>query len=225
MLNPKYKRYAERLQELIEEGKAVAKLERPSPVGSYIQGEDDVKLNAWLTKTSNILETVFGTQSPQFRSFREVLPKEGIGDVSHSYEVYPIAGVLAGALDDLDKGFLIGQEFLIAGEVFDSILEQAKELNKSGYKDPAAVLARVVIEDALRRLARREGIDDNQRASQINDDLKKLGNYPQAQWRFIQAWLDIGNAAAHGKFGEYTEEDVVKMIEGVEQFLVAKLQA
>jgi aspartyl aminopeptidase len=119
---------------------------------------------------------------------------------------------------------LTGQEFLIAGEVFASILEQAKELNKSGYKDPAAVLTRVVIEDALRRLARREGVDDKQKASQINDDLKGSGIYPQVQWRFIQAWLDIGNAAAHGKFGDYTEEDVVKMIEGVEQFLAAELR-
>jgi hypothetical protein len=224
MLNPKYRRYAERLQELVEEGKSVAKLEKPSSVGPYIQGEDDIKLNAWLTKTSNILETVFGAHSPQFRSFREVLPKEGIRLVSRAHDIHPITGVLAGALDDLEKGFLIGQEFLVAGEVFDSILEQAKELNNTGHKDPAAVLTRVVIEDTLRRLARREGINDTQKASQINDDLKKLGLYPLAQWRFVQAWLDIGNAAAHGKFDEYTEEDVMKTIEGVEQFLVEKLQ-
>ena len=221
MLNPKYKRYAERLQELIEDGKSVAKLEKPSSLGgSFIQGEDDIKLNAWLTKASNILETVFGAQSPQFRSFREVLPKEGIKGVSRAYDIHPITGVLAGALDDLEKGFLIGQEFLIAGEVFDSILEQAKVLNKAGYKDPAAVLVRVVIEDALKRLARHEGVDDSRKASQINDDLKKLGLYPQAQWRFVQAWLDIGNAAAHGNFGEYTEEDVMKTIDGVEYFLL-----
>ena len=224
MLNLKNKRYAERLQELIEEGKAVAKLERPSSVGNYIQGEDDIKLNAWLTKTSNILETVFGAQSPQCRSFKDVLPKDGIRSVSRAYDIHPITGVLAGALDDLEKGFLLGQEFLIAGEVFDSILEQAKELNKIGYKDPSAILARVVIEDALKRLARREGVDDSQKASQLNDNLKKLGIYPQAQWRFIQVWLDIGNAAAHGKFGEYTEEDVMNMIKGVEQFLLAELQ-
>jgi hypothetical protein len=96
MLNPKYRRYAERLRELIEEGKSVAKLARPSSVGTYIQGEDDIKLHAWLTKTSNILEAVFGAQSPQSRGFRDVLPKDGIREVSHPYEVYPITGVLAG---------------------------------------------------------------------------------------------------------------------------------
>lgn len=224
MLNLKNQRYAGRLQELIEEGKAVAKLERPTSIGHYIQDEDKIKLNAWLTKTRNILESVFGTQSPQFQNFREVLPKDGIRGVSSAYDIHSITGVLVGALDDLVKGFLLGQEFLIAGEVFNSILEQAKELNKNGYKDPSAVLARVVIEDALKRLARREEIDDTHKATKINDDLKKSGIYPQVQWRLIQAWLDIGNAAAHGKFGEYTEEGVMKMIEGVEQFLVTELQ-
>lgn len=219
MLNPKYKRYADRLRELVEEGQTVAKLEKPSSVGSYVQGEDNIKLQGWLTKVSNILETVFGAQSPQFRHFNAVLPREGLRFVIHSYDIHPITGVLSGALDDLEAGYLVGQEFLIAGEVFDSILEQAKALNKKGYKDPSAVLGRVVLEDALKRLAKPEGIEENKRASQINDELKKLGKYSQSQWRFIQAWLDIGNAAAHGKFNEYSEAGVEKMIEGIEQFL------
>jgi hypothetical protein len=225
MLSPKYQRYADRLKELIDEGKDVAKLEHISSSGfRYIQNEDKIPLNAWIMKTNNIVETVFGNQSPHFRTLREVLPKEGIRLIETSNDIYPITGVLAGALDDLEKGFLIGQEFLIAGEVFDSILEQAKDLNKKEYKDPAAVLTRVVLEDAIRRLARREGLDDTQKASQINDNLKKLGIYPQAQWRFIQAWIDIGNAAAHGKFNEYTKDDVTNMIDGVEQFLLTELK-
>lgn len=224
MLSPKHQRQANRLRELIEEGLVVAKLERPSSVGAYIQNEDTIQAQAWLTKARNILTTVFGHQSVQIRHFEEVLPRGGIRIVAHSHEIYPIVGVLEGALDDLEKGYLIGQEFLIAGEIFDSILEQAKYLMQGGYKDPAAVLVRVVLEEALRRLARAEGINENQKASVLNDEMKRLDRYPQSQWRFVQAWLDIGNAAAHGKFNEYSEEDITKLIEGVEHFLAAELR-
>lgn len=224
MLNPKYQRYADRLLELIEEGQSVAKLEKPSSVGKYIQGEDNIQVQSWLTNVRNILETVFGLHSPHYRQFEEVLPQYGMRHVQHSYDIHPIVGVLTGALDDLEKGHLLGQEFLIAGEVFDSILEQAKQLLRSGYKDPAAVVARVVLEDALKRLARGEGIDDRQKASVINDDLRKRGRYSQSQWRFIQAWLDIGNAAAHGKFSEYKEEDVTRVVEDLERFLAAEFR-
>jgi len=219
MLNPKYQRYADRLRELIKEGQTLAKLEKPSSVGSYIQDEDNARVQSWLAKTRNILEVVFGSKSPHLRNFEEVLPQYGIRHVQHSYDIHPIVGVLSGALDDLENGYFIGQEFFIAGEVFDSILEQAKYLNQTGYKDPAAVLARVVLEDALKRLARSEDIDDNQKASVINDELKKKDKYPQSQWRFIQAWLDIGNAAAHGKVNEYTSESVANLIDGIEHFL------
>ena len=221
MLNPKHQRYADRIRELIEEGKKVARLERPSSVGAYIQDEDKIRAHAWLANAENILVTVFGKESSHLTHFREAMPRGGIRHVDHSYDIHPLNGVLSGALDDLEKGFLIGQEFIIAGEVLDSVLEQAKYLNKSGYKDPAAVLARVVLEDALKRIARNEGIDDNRKASIINDDLKRHNIYSQPQWRFIQAWLDIGNSAAHGNFDAYSVEDVIKMIEGIEQFLIS----
>ena len=222
MLNPKYQRYADRLRELIKEGQGLTKLEKPSSdYGSSIQGEDNSLVQSWLAKARNILETVFGSQSAHLRHFEQVLPQYGILHVQHSYDIHPIVGVLSGALDDLEKGYLVGQEFLVAGEVFDSILEEAKYLVKSGFKDPAAVLARVVLEDALERLARSENIDDNQKASVINDQLKKKEKYPQSQWRFIQAWLDIGNAAAHGKFDEYTSQDITNLIEGIERFLLS----
>jgi hypothetical protein len=223
MLNPKYKRYAERIIDLIHEGDEVAKLERPSSGGSYIQDKDKIKLHSWLTKVTNILELVFGSNSPQYRNFQENLPGGGLGFVEHSYEIFPIIGVLVGALDDLEKGYLLGQEFIVVGEVFDSILEQAEMLLKSGFKDPAAVLARVVLEDSLKRLARSMGSDESKKASQINDELKRLGTYSQPQWRLVQAWLDIGNAAAHGKFSEYDNTDVTNQINGVKQFLASHL--
>ena len=227
MLSPKYQRYADRLRELIDEGKTVAKLERPSPnnsFGPYFQGEDKIRVQSWLTKTRNILETTFGTQRPHCRDFKEALPQGAILRVEHAYNVYPIIGVLSAALDDLEKGYMLGQEFLIASEVFDTVLEQAKQLVQSGYKDPTAVLTRVVLEDALRRLARSEGIDDTLKASAINEELKKKGKYALPQWRLIQAWLDMGNAAAHGNFGDYSKDDVTSAIAGIERFLATEFR-
>jgi len=51
--------------------------------------------------------------------------------------------------------------------------------------------------------------------------LKKLEIYSQPQWRLIQAWLDIGNSAAHGNFEKYTKDDVNNMINGIEQFIAS----
>ncbi len=217
-MNLRERRTAERLRELAEEGKRLAATERPSSVGPYIQ--DNVPLTAWRVRVDNIVSTAFGAASPHYRHITEAMA----GHTEHSYEVLAIVGLLEGTLNDLEGGFLVGQEFLIAGEIFDSVLEQAKHLAENGFKDPAAVLGRVVLEDTLRRIAHPEGIDSTAKASTLNDALRDKGCYPKPQWRIIQAWLDIGNSAAHGKFDEYTQDDVVRMLNDVEQFLAQVLR-
>lgn len=227
MLNPKYTKYAERLRELIEDGQHVVQLGKPSNMtGSpHFQGSDVTQVMSWVTKARNILEVALGSHSPHLEYFDKAIPKTGIRDIYYSDDVYPFIGILSAALNDLENGYLLTQEFFIAGEVFDSIMEQAKHLVQNNYKDPAAVLARVVLEDALKRIARIESVDENQKASVINDELKKKGRFSQPQWRFIQGWLDIGNSAAHGKFDQYIQDDVVKMIDDIERFLVNEFRA
>ena len=213
-------RIAERLRGLVEEGKKVASLEKASPYSSveYIQDKDKVHLQAWLSKTMNIVEATFGPDSPQYRHLRELMPN-GPYHIGHSYEVYPIVGMLTGALDDLENGFLRNQDMLISAEVFDNVLDQAAELTRLRYKDPAAVLLRVVLEGALQRLCAARNVDSGKTASHLNDALKDHGVYAQPQWRLIQSWLDIGNAAAHGKFDDYSQDDLSNALQGVTQFL------
>jgi hypothetical protein len=190
--------------------------EKPSGIGPYIQGRDKITLHAWLAKVENILVTVFGRNSAHFRQYESLTERTP----EHSYEVFSLIGLLQGARDDLQSGFLEGQEQLVAGVVLDSILEQARHLAAAGFKDASAVLGRVVLEDALRRLARRHGCDDTLKPSAINDALRDQAVYSKPQWRAIQSWLDVGNAAAHGEFAAYTAEDVKRLLSDVGQFAV-----
>ncbi len=216
-MNPKYQRAADRLRELITEGERVASLERDSAVGPYIK--EKVPLHAWLAKVENIVGAVFGKESAHFRQVSGMLDLHP----EQSYEVNQIVVVLTGGLSDLEGGFLAGQEHLIAGAIFDSVLEEAKHLTEAGFKDPAAVLVRVVVEDCLKRLSREEGLDDSAKASAMNDALRDKSRYPKPQWRLVQAWLDIGNSAAHGKFTDYSKDDVLRMVGDVGRFLAQHL--
>jgi hypothetical protein len=171
-------------------------------------------------KVDNITKTTFGADSPHYSQLAPILAR----NPSHAYDVRKIIGILTGALDDLEGGFLQGQEHLIAGEILDSVLEEARQLSKSGYKDAAAVLARVVVEDALRRLCRSMDLPDVGKAADLNNALRDAGQYSKPQWRIVQSWLDVGNAAAHGKFDEYTADDVMRMIDDAERFVAENLR-
>ncbi|HAS23818.1 MAG TPA: DUF4145 domain-containing protein, partial [Idiomarina loihiensis] len=54
---------------------------------------------------------------------------------------------------------------------------------------------------------------------QMNAGLAKIGIYTRLQQKRITAIADIRNSAAHGKWTEFTEADVVDMIKDVQRFL------
>src|SRR5258708_18791476 len=140
MLSPRDQRYATRLRELIADGTRIARTEKVSEHGSpYIQGEDAVAVQAWLSKVRNLLEIVFGAKSTQFRHLSELMPK-GPRLINRGHEVGDIVGLLVGSLDDLENSFLPDREMLIVGEEFDVVFDQAKNLSGPAYKTLPQIL-------------------------------------------------------------------------------------
>ena len=218
MLNPNHQRYVNRLEQLLEEVQQILESRKGG-------GIETPKVNALKLKTKNIIKIACGQASDYYKELEGLSRNEPIDSDFKLFDVLEtVEAVLQGALSDLKGGFLIRQEFIVAGEIFSSVLDQAQYLNEKGFKDPAAVLARVALEDTLRRIARQETIDDSQKASKINDELKKMGRYGEPMRSQIQSWLAIGNSAAHGDFNDFDEKQVKSMIEGIRGFLAQEFQ-
>jgi hypothetical protein len=138
-----------------------------------------------------------------------------------------LAGVLKALKEDVNEGWLQTVEELVHADTFSDLLEQARELNSKGYKDAAAVIAGTVLESHLRLLCDKNSIPTSLQAGRyktadsMNTELAKTGVYNQLQQKQVTAWLGIRNAAAHGKYSQYTAADVVSLISGVEQFIIS----
>jgi hypothetical protein len=218
MINPKYEKYVKALGELQKEADKILKGARTAGGQSYLVNEHE--RISWQVRVDNLMHIIFGETSIQYGTLRKILDDKMSGPT----RVLAIFGVIDGSLRDLEAGFLQNNEALITAQIFDSLLEEATYLNTHKFKDVAAVLCRVVLEDTLKKIARDNKIDETQKASKINDDLKTANLINQPQWRQNQAWLDIGNAAAHGDFSEYAEDNVRHMIEGITAFISAELK-
>ena len=110
---------------------------------------------------------------------------------------------------------------MIEAEIFDDFLEQAEELFKKDYFQPAAVIAGCVLEDGLRKLCDKNSIRFTRKTTidPMNVELAKIGIYNKLIQNKITHLGDLRNKAAHGEWTEFTEKDVEDMIRDVRRFM------
>lgn len=133
-------------------------------------------------------------------------------------------GALRALRRDYDAGFLVRVQSLVRAELFVDFVEMAEHLLEQGYKDPAAVLVGSVLEGHLRALCGVAGIPCEvagkpKKADTMNAELARAGVYNKLDQKNVTAWLDLRNQAAHGHYGEYTEEQVSSMLGAVREFM------
>lgn len=181
---------------------------------------DNEKLLHWKVKVRNLLSKICGENSQHFQEFEKI---EEYPMYFGNYDKFrSFKAVFLAAKEDFEGGYLSSIKTLVQAEVFDSELEQAKELLSNGYFSAAAVIAGVVLETALRELCDRENLP-HAMLSQMNDKLAQANRYHANVKKRITALIAIRNSAAHGNLNDFTEQDVANMINEVEQFLANHL--
>lgn len=175
----------------------------------------------WMVKVKNLLVTACGETSQHFIAFKE---GEARGIMESSYAIKKRLGaIFLAAKEDFEGGYLVSLKHLIQAEVFDSELEQAKDLLASGYKLASAVICGAVLETTLRDLCDSNSIARG-KLDAMNGQLAKAGVYSRLQQKRITAIADIRNNAAHGNPDEFSNADVENMIRDVEGFLRSYLE-
>lgn len=237
------KKYLQRFDELIEEGRSIHKAIKVIPgavsydtLGHPRQGASHLQIDwenfvTWRTRSVTLLSQVVGKTGPHVESvevFSAISNTKGNLEWGISF--------LRAIRDDFWKGFLNDLSLLIETELASDYMGQAEQLlkeGKSGRCDhvPAAVLAGAVLEKSLRTLCNNQnppipvlGLNgEHKTLNPLIDDLKKASVFNEAKAKQLRAWTAIRNHAAHGQFESFSRTDVEHMVAGVNAFLADNL--
>jgi len=183
--------------------------------------------NSINTRIVAIIARITGTNSEYYKQTNDIITNTSI--------MYPVsrlerlAGVVSGLSSDLKSGNLRSLSELIHADIFSDYIEMAEYLLNEKYKDPAAVIVGSTLEEHLRKLCIKNGIDIERmsheklvprKADAMNSDLARERIYSKLEQKNITAWLDLRNKAAHGKYDQYHENQVIQMIMGVRDFIL-----
>jgi len=167
------------------------------------------------------IEATFGREHSFYGEFYK-----GFNNSYESDGKYAL-GVLTAVRDQIKGGWIETTKGLVTAEAFGDFLEMAEHLLDQKYKDPAAVVGGSVLEEHLRQLCIAASLPVEElssgkavprKADTLNADLAKAGKYSKLDQKNATAWLDLRNKAAHGKYSEYTGEQVALMLASVRDF-------
>ena len=183
------------------------------------------------SEASTLLRATIERFAPEGSSFRTNINSTRVYGGPHglAQSIKPLMGILRALRLSYEQGFLTSIQELIHADVFSDFLEMATHLADSGYKDASAVIIGSVLEEHLRKLATKNGINilkpDNfpKKADTLNAELGASA-YSKLDQKSVTVWLDLRNQAAHGNYSVYSKDQVAFMLDGVRNF-IARLPA
>ena len=194
---------------------------------TFITNKGQEVISSLITRIKAIVKRITGNDSEYYKHIEEIFVL--YEKYEDNVKLSPLKGVLDGLYQDLKAGYLKSFSELIHADIFSDYIEMAEYLLEEGYKDPAAVITGSTLEEHLRKLCIKNGIDieimssgklRSKNADGMNSDLAKQGVYTKLEQKNVTAWLGLRNNAAHGKYSEYNDNQVKQMIMGVRDFII-----
>ncbi|TDN35877.1 hypothetical protein E4631_24615 [Hymenobacter sp. UV11] len=212
-----------RVDELLTLGKNAERSVQQSNFGNVFVNSKG--FSEFRAASLSFIKNVFGENHTFYKEFEEVVSYDKAKSLN---SVDRGIGVLRAIKQELDGGWLFTVRNIVAADIFTDFLEMANYLLVEGYKDPAAVMIGGVLEEHLRQLCNRNGIDiavhkDGKdipkTADRMNADLAGAGIYSRLYHKGVTGWLDLRNKAAHGHYNEYDKKQVEIMEQSVVDFI------
>lgn len=174
------------------------------------------------TASLSFIDRVYGADHPHFQQFGDRTKTSYVSDAERGL------AILQAIRSEIAGGWLFTVKGLVAAELFSDFLDMAEHLLEQGFKDAAAVMIGSVLEEHLRQLCHRHSVDladekdgrlVSRKADRLNAELAKKSVYTSIDQKQVTAWLGLRNDAAHGKYEQYTAEQVKQLLSGVVGFM------
>ena len=179
--------------------------------------ECDEVCQAWLVAVQSILFFLFGDTSHPYRSAIESICSQ---DEELLTRVGYVNAILKQLISDFDNDFIFSIENQTRATVFEEFLDEAKLYVESKNHREAAVLAATVFEDALRALARKHNIpEQNIKSDQLISNLTREGVLSAVKAKRARTSAGVRNKAMHVQWNEFDLDDVKTLILFTEELI------
>jgi hypothetical protein len=211
-----------RCQELIERGRAlVSQIQIYDGRPNYWFCQEDVpSLQAWVASTANFFHLCATPDTYFLQEVTRIVEDSHLASGVPYHTVQKLLGLLNSIAEEIRHGLMRKAEYIFVASTFDEFLDHAAEFHKSGKKIESSVLASTVFEDAVRRFATKQEMEQGGRSlDSLIDDLVKCGAVTLVKAKRWKSYAGVRNSSLHAQWDEFDIRDVGEMIKGTREII------
>jgi predicted nucleic acid-binding protein len=209
-----------RIDQLINESRDLA---RGDEHGQAYSEQQCQECSAWLAAAQNCVHLICENPSSPYR-----IRADRISGRDHGWAVNgavgEMAAVMRNLLLDAEAGLLASVADQARAEAFDDFLDHADAYLANKQKNEAGVIAGVVFEDTIRRLSRKNNINEKDvKLDALISELANLNEISAIKAKRARAAAHVRTKASHAQWDEFELDDVNATIEFTRELISTKI--
>ena len=205
-----------RIDELINQGQ--------STIHRYSNDDywatDLVQAQAWMASAANAILQIVPPKSFYQAEMERLVTHEQLKSGIPTSILEKVLGVLQSVRAEAQAGLLAKLEYQVFATAFDDFLDHASSFHKSGKVKEAAILVSAVLEDTVKRIAAKNGINPASLSLEpLVDQLTDAEVLTAIKSKRIKSYAGVRNSALHAEWDKLDLKDIGQVINGVRELL------
>lgn len=215
---------SKRFDALIEEGKRLEESIR----GSLLRGPSEMLDNhrvaeyqAFISSSANLIKSISRPASPYYEQIDSILQHEHLAWGVPIVVFQKVLGLLISAKYDWDYGLIRQIEYLFVAETFDDFLDHADSYRNGNKKIEAAIIASAVLEDTIKRISRKNGVNPRGLLlERLIEELIEANVFTPVKAKRVQSFLDVRNSVLRAEWDDFDIRDVGQLINETRELIM-----
>ncbi|MDC7707719.1 hypothetical protein [Vogesella indigofera] len=175
---------------------------------------------AWIASAANAILQVAPPKSFYHTEIERLATHEDLKNGIPITVFEKIFGVLHSVQAEAKSGLLAKLEYQVFATAFDDFLDHASSFHKSGKVKEAAILVSSVLEDTVKRIAMKNGIETAGASLEpLIDQLTNAQVLTTVKSKRIKSYAGVRNSALHAEWDKLDLKDIGQAIGGVRELL------
>jgi hypothetical protein len=211
-----------RARELLGRGKRhAAAIGRYEGRPAYWYQDDDVaEVRAWFDSVFNLFRLITTPDMHFYAQVQAVSKHQDLAREAPFWAVQQLIGSLNSIIEEIELGLVTKAEYLFTATAFDDFLDHGEHFHKGGKKIESSILASIVFEDSLRKIAQKTNVNHTgKNIEELIDELTKAGVWNAVAAKRIKSYSAVRNQALHAQWDKFELRDVGELIKGTRDLI------